>query len=42
MHRATAFDDGAHKRELRRVTTLDIERAAAPSREQEKVESGRV
>jgi alpha-ketoglutarate-dependent 2,4-dichlorophenoxyacetate dioxygenase len=24
MHRATAFDDGKYKRELRRVTTLDI------------------
>ena len=27
MHRATEFDDGAYKRELRRVTTLDVERA---------------
>jgi len=25
MHRATPFDDGAHRRELRRVTTLDID-----------------
>ena len=25
MHRARPFDDGAHRRELRRVTTLDIE-----------------
>ena len=24
MHRATAFDDIRHRRELRRVTTLDI------------------
>lgn len=30
MHRATAFDDKRHARELRRVTTLDIDRAAAP------------
>ena len=42
MHRATPFDDGAHKRELRRVTTLDIERRPAQSREQEKLESGSV
>lgn len=28
MHRATAFDDGKYKRELRRVTTLDIESVA--------------
>jgi alpha-ketoglutarate-dependent 2,4-dichlorophenoxyacetate dioxygenase len=28
MHRATAFEDGKYKRELRRVTTLDIERTA--------------
>ena len=41
MHRATPFDDGAYKRELRRVTTLDIERPQAPSREQEELESGR-
>lgn len=27
MHRATRFDDGKYKRELRRVTTLDIVRA---------------
>jgi hypothetical protein len=25
MHRATPFEDGRFKRELRRVTTLDIE-----------------
>jgi alpha-ketoglutarate-dependent 2,4-dichlorophenoxyacetate dioxygenase len=31
MHRATAFEDGAHKRELRRVTTLDIERRSVPA-----------
>ena len=24
MHRARPFDDGIHRRELRRVTTLDI------------------
>jgi alpha-ketoglutarate-dependent 2,4-dichlorophenoxyacetate dioxygenase len=29
MHRATAFDDSKYRRELRRTTTLDIERAAA-------------
>ena len=29
MHRATPFEDGAYKRELRRVTTLDIERVPA-------------
>src|SRR5215471_13423893 len=29
MHRATPFDDVAYKRELRRVTTLDIDRAPA-------------
>jgi len=29
MHRATAFDDTKYRRELRRTTTLDIERAAA-------------
>jgi alpha-ketoglutarate-dependent 2,4-dichlorophenoxyacetate dioxygenase len=28
MHRATRFDDAHHRRELRRVTTLDIESAA--------------
>jgi len=28
MHRATAFEDGKYKRELRRVTTLDIESVA--------------
>jgi alpha-ketoglutarate-dependent 2,4-dichlorophenoxyacetate dioxygenase len=27
MHRATPFEDGRYKRELRRVTTLDIDRA---------------
>ena len=27
MHRARPFDDKHHRRELRRVTTLDIERA---------------
>jgi hypothetical protein len=29
MHRARPFDDARHRRELRRVTTLDLE-AAAP------------
>ena len=29
MHRATPFEDGRFKRELRRVTTLDIEAAAS-------------
>ena len=29
MHRATAFDDGKYRRELRRVTTLDIDRPVA-------------
>jgi len=29
MHRARAFDDAKHRRELRRVTTLDIEAPAA-------------
>ncbi|RPI46798.1 MAG: TauD/TfdA family dioxygenase [Betaproteobacteria bacterium] len=29
MHRATPFEDGRYKRELRRVTTLDIEPATA-------------
>jgi alpha-ketoglutarate-dependent 2,4-dichlorophenoxyacetate dioxygenase len=29
MHRATPFEDGLHKRELRRVTTLDIDHALA-------------
>ncbi len=29
MHRARAFDDAKHRRELRRVTTLDIESPAA-------------
>ena len=42
MHRATAFDDGAYKRELRRVTTLDIERVPAPSRAAKELEGGRV
>jgi alpha-ketoglutarate-dependent 2,4-dichlorophenoxyacetate dioxygenase len=28
MHRARPFDDGHHRRELRRVTTLDVEPAA--------------
>src|SRR5262245_41143936 len=42
MHRATPFDDGAYKRELRRVTTLDIERPASPPRKAEELESGRV
>ena len=28
MHRARAFDDGTHVRELRRVTTLDVEAPA--------------
>ena len=28
MHRATPFEDARYKRELRRVTTLDIEQAA--------------
>jgi alpha-ketoglutarate-dependent 2,4-dichlorophenoxyacetate dioxygenase len=29
MHRATAFDDKKYRREMRRTTTLDIERTAA-------------
>ncbi len=29
MHRGRPFDDAAHRRELRRVTTLDIETPAA-------------
>jgi hypothetical protein len=29
MHRATPFEDLEHRRELRRVTTLDIEQLAA-------------
>src|SRR5688572_15885509 len=41
MHRATPFDDGAYKRELRRVTTLDIERRSSPARQDEELESGR-
>jgi alpha-ketoglutarate-dependent 2,4-dichlorophenoxyacetate dioxygenase len=31
MHRATPFDDKKYRRELRRTTTLDIDRAAAPA-----------
>src|SRR5262245_7240891 len=31
MHRARPFDDGSHRRELRRVTTLDVERMPAAS-----------
>ena len=31
MHRARPFDDMLHRRELRRVTTLDIEPAAVPT-----------
>jgi alpha-ketoglutarate-dependent 2,4-dichlorophenoxyacetate dioxygenase len=42
MHRATPFDDGAYKRELRRVTTLDIERTSSPSPGQKELERGRV
>jgi alpha-ketoglutarate-dependent 2,4-dichlorophenoxyacetate dioxygenase len=30
MHRATSFDDKSHVRDMRRVTTLDVERAAPP------------
>ena len=30
MHRARPFDDTKHRRELRRVTTLDIEPAPVP------------
>ena len=41
MHRATAFDDVAYKRELRRVTTLDIERVPASSRAAKELEGGR-
>ena len=29
MHRATPFEDGRYRRELRRVTTLDVDRALA-------------
>jgi alpha-ketoglutarate-dependent 2,4-dichlorophenoxyacetate dioxygenase len=29
MHRATPFDDATHRRELHRVTTLDVEPALA-------------
>jgi len=25
MHRSTPFDDANHRRELRRITTLDVE-----------------
>jgi alpha-ketoglutarate-dependent 2,4-dichlorophenoxyacetate dioxygenase len=32
MHRARPFEDTTHRRELRRVTTLDIEPAALPTR----------
>ena len=32
MHRATPFDDARHRRELRRVTTLDIESPAPVAR----------
>ncbi|HEX9748316.1 MAG TPA: TauD/TfdA family dioxygenase [Methylomirabilota bacterium] len=31
MHRARSFDDAKYRRELRRVTTLDVEPAGAPS-----------
>jgi alpha-ketoglutarate-dependent 2,4-dichlorophenoxyacetate dioxygenase len=31
MHRATPFDDARYRRELRRVTTLDVESPAAPA-----------
>jgi alpha-ketoglutarate-dependent 2,4-dichlorophenoxyacetate dioxygenase len=31
MHRGRPFDDGKHRRELRRVTTLDVEPAVTPS-----------
>jgi len=31
MHRARPFDDAAHRRELRRVTTLDLPEPAAAS-----------
>ena len=41
MHRATPFDDGSHRRELRRVTTLDIERAPSPQVRKE-TETGQV
>jgi alpha-ketoglutarate-dependent 2,4-dichlorophenoxyacetate dioxygenase len=29
MHRARPFDDARYRRELRRVTTLDVEQPAA-------------
>jgi alpha-ketoglutarate-dependent 2,4-dichlorophenoxyacetate dioxygenase len=32
MHRATPFDDANHRRELRRTTTLDIERVPTAAR----------
>jgi hypothetical protein len=31
MHRARRFDDARYRRELRRVTTLDVEQPAAVS-----------
>jgi len=31
MHRATPFDDKKYRRELRRTTTLDIDRVAQPA-----------
>lgn len=31
MHRGTSFDDSKHRREMRRTTTLDVERAPAPA-----------
>jgi len=31
MHRGRPFDDATHRRELRRVTTLDVERATEPA-----------
>ena len=31
MHRARPFDDTAHRRELRRVTTLDVPEVVAPA-----------
>jgi alpha-ketoglutarate-dependent 2,4-dichlorophenoxyacetate dioxygenase len=41
MHRATPFDDGAYRRELRRVTTLDIEREQSTASERRELDSGR-
>jgi len=29
MHRARPFDDGTYRRELRRVTTLDVDQPSA-------------